>query len=155
MKAYFKIFIVIGLISLFASCKEVNSKQTKEVVSNGFTLTSGNYTGLWNSESTKRTFTDLPVSATINEVASGQFTGGFFISNNFTSCCNSGENDGVISFTIDNNMLSDFKYDDIIPNCNGLFIGSGTLLEDNSIIINVTGNDCDGDHVGTITLSKN
>ncbi|WP_298289005.1 hypothetical protein [uncultured Lutibacter sp.] len=153
MNAY-KILILIGLLLGYNSCKKTNSKNEANVIANKYVLTSGNYTGLWSSKTTNRSFTDLPVSTIIKEVAPGQYTGSFFISNNFTSCCNSGDNDGVISFNIKENILRDFKYNDIIPNCNGLFIGDGKLPEDNSIIINITGTDCDGDHTGTITLSK-
>jgi len=155
MKSFFKIQIVFLLLSLSVSCKQKDTKNTKQEASNEFALISGNYTGFWDSVSTDRAFTDLPISASINEVAPGKFEGGFFISNNFTSCCNSGDNDGAISFTINNNTLNNFKYDDVIPNCKGLFTGKGILIEDNSIIINITGTDCDGDHKGTITLSKN
>ncbi|WP_347922927.1 hypothetical protein [Pontimicrobium sp. SW4] len=146
--------LLICIIISFSSCNQKDSKDKGNPVENEYTLTSGNYTGLWSSSTAERSFTDLPISASINELASGEFKGSFFISNNFTSCCNSGENDGAVSFTIDNNVLSNFKYDDIIPNCNGLFAGNGKLLEDNSIIINITGTDCDGNHSGTITLSK-
>jgi len=146
--------LLICIIISFSSCNQKDSKDKGNPVENEYTLTSGNYTGFWNSTATNTSFTDLPVSASVNEVAPGKFEGGFYISNNFASCCNSGDNDGIISFTIDNNILSNFKYDDIIPNCNGLFTGSGSVLSNNSIKIDIVGTDCDGDHTGTITLSK-
>jgi len=158
--SFFLRILMISLItsiliaSLFTFSDQKNFKEIASTVYNEFTITSGNYTGLWNSRATNSSFTDLPISASINEVAPGQFEGGFFISNNFTSCCNSGDNDGVISFAIDNNTITNFKYDDIITDCNGLFTGSGNVLSNNSIKIDIVGTDCDGNHKGTITLSK-
>lgn len=126
----------------------------KRSIDNEFPLESGNYNGLWNSKTTHRTFTDLPISARIEEVSSGQFKGSFFITSNFTSCCNSGENDGTITFKVNKNVLNEFVYIDIIPKCNGSFTGKGKILDNNLVLIHIQGTDCDGDHKGTITLSK-
>lgn len=117
-------------------------------------LAAGNYRGSWNSTIPTATFTDLPISAKILEVTSGNFEGEFFISGNFVSCCNSGANDGTIGFSMDKNDLNDFSWDDIIPNCTGTFTRTGELTDENAISISITGIDCNGNHTGTINLSK-
>jgi len=115
---------------------------------------SNRYRGLWNSTtSLNRTFSDVAVSGTIDEVSTGNFRGEFFISGNFTPCC--GEfNDGTVSFTIEEGKITSFTYFDSIPNCPGTFNGSGVVNTDGSLLIDITGTDCDGDHVGTISLSN-
>ncbi|MDT0605572.1 hypothetical protein [Croceitalea rosinachiae] len=119
-----------------------------------FNLEEGNYRGLWNSSTSTATFTNLAISAKIEESSTGMFEGEFFISDNFLSCCNSGPNDGTIRFRVSENTLEDFEWDDIIPNCNGTFEGNGELVDDNSFSIDITGLDCDGNHTGTIILSE-
>ncbi len=130
------------------SCKDSNG------ISKQLTIEPGDYKGLWNSKTINRTFENLPISATIKEVGRGKFEGLFFISNNLTSCCNSGESDGTISFTIEKGVINDFIYNDIIPNCNGSFTGNGKIALKNLILVHIQGKDCDGNHTGTITLSK-
>ena len=53
-----------------------------------FNLEESDYRGLWNSSTSTATFTDLPITAKIEESSTGMFEGEFFISDNFSSCCN-------------------------------------------------------------------
>lgn len=156
MKQLIKKTLVVSFLSLFfiGCSKSDDSDSPNEESAKIFSLQAGNYTGLWNSTTPSATFTNLPISARIVETSSGNFDGEFFISGNFVSCCNSGANDGAISFSIDENDLSSFRWDDIIPNCTGTFTGNGKLTNENAFNVSFTGTDCDGSHTGTIRLSK-
>ncbi len=120
-------------------------------------FSTGRYSGVWNSSVVNGpNFSDLGVTSIINngDVA-GNFTGSLFITNNFTSCCGSQGNngDGLITISISNNQVT-FLWDDVIPGCEGTFNGTGTLDEEDKIVLNLTGTDCDGDHIGTLVLTK-
>jgi hypothetical protein len=127
--------------------------ETIRLSENGEPDVSGSYVGEWNGN---LGFVGVPVSAKINRVSSdvNDYEGEFFISTNFTSCCNSGANDGTITLSVEKNMIVDFKWIDIIPNCNGTFIGTGQIMPNGDIELSITGNDCDGSHVAVITLEK-
>lgn len=116
-------------------------------------LSAGNYKGLWNSSTSTATFSNLAISAKISVVSPGKFEGSFYISDNFTSCCG-GANDGTISFTINEEKITGFVWDDTIPGCTGTFTGSGTITSKNTLRIEFICNDCDGDHTGYFTLSQ-
>ena len=120
-------------------------------------LEAGNYRGTWNSSASNGSdFLGLKITARITKISNTEYTGTLYISNNFTSCCGTpGSNgDGEITITIIDGAIA-FKWDDKIPNCNGVFNGTGTYVENNKIVLsNLTGNDCDGSHVGDIELSK-
>jgi len=120
-------------------------------------LKAGRHKGFWNSAVVNGpTFTDLPVTAIINNgETEGSYVGALFITNNFTSCCGTpGDNgDGEITITIVDKEIS-FNWNDRIPFCTGEFNGTGILEESNKIQLNLTGTDCDGDHTGTITFFK-
>ena len=97
---------------------------------------------------------DVAISAEIEETNPGQFRGAFYISNNFTSCCNSGSDDGTITFEVSGDEISNFVWNDIIPNCEGTFEGTGMITSENTFTVDFTGTDCDGDHVGSLRLAK-
>jgi hypothetical protein len=120
---------------------------------NGEPDVSGSYIGEWNGN---LGFEGVPVSAKINRVSAevSDYEGEFFISTNFTSCCNSGANDGTITLSVENNMIVDFEWIDVIPNCNGTFIGTGQIMSNGDVELSITGHDCDGNHVAVITLKK-
>lgn len=77
----------------------------------------------------------------------------FFISSNFTPCCGE-KNDGTISFKIEGNQILNFSYNDTIPDCTGVFSGTGTIDSNGNLEINITGSDCDGNHIATLTLIR-
>ena len=55
----------------------------------------------------------------------------------------------------DGDTITSFYYNDVITDCSGVFTGSGGIrASDRAFVINFTGNDCDGDHVGQIVLKK-
>lgn len=114
---------------------------------------SGSYIGKWNGN---LGFVGIPVSAKINRVSPevNDYQGEFFISTNFTSCCNSGANDGTITLSVKNKKIVNFKWIDVIPNCKGTFIGTGKIMANGNIELSITGNDCDGSHLAVISLEK-
>ncbi|MCB0488249.1 MAG: hypothetical protein KDC99_07225 [Cyclobacteriaceae bacterium] len=135
-------FIVLSVCLL--SCSSDDDEQR--------VLAGGNYKGLWTSNTATASFSNLAISAKLTEVTPGKFEGTFFISNNFTSCCG-GVNDGAISFTVSEDAITNFVWDDTIIGCTGSFEGNGKILSNNSLKMEITGTDCDGDHTGYFTLS--
>lgn len=116
----------------------------------------GNYRGLWNSNATNGSvYTDLKITATIKKITETTYTGSLFISDNYTSCCNSsGTNgDGPISIKIEDGKIT-FKWIDEIPTCKGEFDAIGAYSEKNKFFLNLTGKDCEGDHKGSIEFFK-
>lgn len=120
-------------------------------------LSEGDYRGLWNSSVVNgAVFTDLEITAIIRKgEEKDTYTGALFISNNFTSCCaTTGNNgDGPITITIVDGEVT-LRWTDKIPNCEGEFVATGTLVETNTMKLNLTGTDCDGDHTGTLEFFK-
>lgn len=108
------------------------------------------FKGKWNGN---LGFVDLDISMIVREVSANTFQGDFYVSDNFTSCCNSGTSDGSISYRVENSEIVDFTWNDIIPQCTGSFNGSGNILSGGDLRIDLTGTDCDGDHVAVLTFS--
>ncbi len=145
-------FILLGLV--LNACGSDDSQEEEEQIEE--TTLEGEYRGSWTSVTETTSFTGVPVSARFAFASNSEtrLLGEFFISSNFTSCCESGPNDGSLTMEIDGATITSFRYNDIIPNCGGTFNGTGTISSSEVLEIAFTGNDCDGNHVGTITLSK-
>ena len=129
----------------------------EEVPQEIFSLEAGDFEGQWTSRTATATFEGLSITARVRIESDSIATGELFISSNFTSCCGSDGidgSDGSISFTVSDNRVKSFIWDDVIPNCEGTFNGSGRLAADNSIEVNFTGTDCDGNHTGSLTLKR-
>ncbi len=147
--------LVLALLFVaLTSCGDDDDDDDNNNDDQNLTLSEGDYTGIWNSTTASASFNDIAISARISEVSPGTFEGPFFISGNFTSCCGSGANDGTISFTISDETVEGFEWDDIIPNCEGTFNGQGVITAEDAFRISFTGTDCDGDHTGSLILSK-
>lgn len=134
-------------------CISCNDSEETNPVPEVLVITAGDYKGAWNSSTATRTFSNYPISAKITEVSAGKFEGAFYVTSSFVSCCG-GANDGTISFSITEDAITDFTWDDTIVGCKGLFTGSGTITGKDKLRIDFTGNDCDGNHTGYLTLSK-
>lgn len=108
----------------------------------------GNYVGgWWSNPPTERTYANEPASAIFRAGDSDTtWVGEFFFTRIFESCCGSGPNDGTLSFNLVDSVITNFKYMDIIPGCNGLFEGTGIINKSGTVIINFTGSDCEGEH---------
>ena len=114
------------------------------------------YVGTWNSVTPTATFTDVPISAKLKLVEGNadRLIGELFISSDFTVCCSSGSNDGTLTIDFDGDTITLFHYTDVITGCSGAFDGAGSIRADGAFVIDFTGNDCDGSHVGQFILKK-
>ncbi len=145
--------ITLTTLVLLVTTTAILSCSEDEVANAPLTLSEGNYTGLWNSNTGSASFSNLKISARITEPTTGSFQGTFFISGNYTSCCG-GVDDGTISFRVSDTNIADFVWDDTISGCTGTFSGSGAITAKDALRIQFTGTDCDGNHTGSLTLSK-
>lgn len=108
------------------------------------------FVGKWNGN---LGFENIDISMRMTEVSTNAFEGDFYVSNNYRSCCNSGESDGTVSYSVVGSDIVDFLWNDVIPGCTGTFSGSGTVLSGGNLTIDLTGTDCDGDHIAVLTLT--
>lgn len=117
---------------------------------------SGNYTGTWNSETPSITYTDFAISARFVVSASNpnRINAEFFATPNYTSCCSTNANDGTMIINLDGNTITSFSFTDTIVDCEGTFSGDGMINANGSFVIDFTGNDCDGNHVGQLVYTK-
>lgn len=109
----------------------------------------GKYRGTWNDN----IYSNFGITAVISS-SSDFFSGPFYYSNglpDFSPCCG-GSDDGSISFTLEDQKVSNFIYNqDLLTymgGCPGTYEGTGTLRDIVTLSINFTGNDCDGTHTG-------
>ena len=158
MKNYNLTKLILGIVIItFLGCSKDDSGD-----SNGPTQTpvdtsvlSGNYVGTWSSTTPTASFSGVAISAKLQYSGTDRLVGEFFISPDFTVCCSAGSNDGTVILDFDGDIITSFYYDDVITDCSGIFNGSGEIrASDKAFVIDFTGNDCDGDHVGQIILRK-
>lgn len=146
--------LIILLLFCFVGCSSDDSPEEKPEEEE-VTL-DNKYVGTWNSVTPTATFTDVPISAKLQPVEgnANRLIGELFISSNFTVCCSSGSNDGTLTIDFDGDTITLFHYSDVITGCSGAFDGTGSIRADGAFVINFTGNDCDGSHVGQFILKK-
>ena len=154
-----KTIILIALITFMGCSKDddESGETTSTPTPIDYSILSGNYTGTWSSTTQTATFSSVPVSAKLQYSGSNtdKLIGEFFISGNYTVCCSAGNNDGTLDIDFDGDTITSFRYNDVITDCSGTFDGSGEIrATDKAFVIDFTGNDCDGDHVGQIVLRK-
>ena len=107
----------------------------------------GRYVGGWTSDPpTSSKYEGISISAIFTEVREGEFAGEFFFTSSYKSCCGDNPNDGTLSMFVVGNEITSWRYVDQIPNCNGIFEGSGTVADDGRLLIEFTGSDCEGEH---------
>lgn len=147
------LFVILAIC--FLGCSGGSDDSEEQQQEEEATL-EGNYRGSWDSTTSSATFTGVAVSAKLQFGGSSNvLTGSFFISSDFTVCCSAGENDGTLVINFDGDTITAFNYNDVITNCSGTFNGTGVIrASDKALVIDFTGNDCDGDHVGQIVLKK-
>ncbi len=140
------------LIALNSSCKSDDNAEGE--VTNGQGI-ARNYQGTWSSTLPSKTYENLAISARVNETDDPKvFKGEFFFSATLTSCCNSGENDGLLTFEIDGKTVTKFRYDDRVLSCSGIFEGTGSIGDDGKITINFSGSDCEGEHTEGLLIFR-
>ncbi len=118
------------------------------------TTLAGDYSGNWDSTTPSASFFGVDVSTRLTSNAQEtRLSGPFFISPNLEPRFGA-TNDGRIVIELDGNTITSFTYTDAIPGCTGNFSGTGEITSTGALVIDFTGTDCDGDHVGKIVLTK-
>jgi hypothetical protein len=117
---------------------------------------SGNYRGTWNSVTPSITYTDFAISARFVVSASNpnRIDAEFFATSNYTSCCSTNVNDGTMIINLDDTTITSFTFTDTIVDCEGSFSGDGIINANENFVIDFTGTDCDGAHVGQLVFIK-
>ncbi|CAN0459307.1 unnamed protein product, partial [Ectocarpus fasciculatus] len=113
--------------------------------------------GWWSNAASGSVYENYPASISIAAGSSDtEWVGEFFYTRNHISCCSAtNPNDGSISFTMVDSVITNFQYIGNLPECAGSFQGEGVLNDSGTIIIQLTGSDCEGVHTGTrIEMSK-
>jgi len=158
MKTHLTPYAWIVCLCLFiSSCSSDDGNEPVQMeedpVEESFT---GDYRGTWNSVTPSVTFTDFPISARFVVSASNpnRIDAEFFATSNFTSCCSTNANDGTMIINLDGNTITSFSFTDTIVDCEGSFSGDGMINANGNFIIDFTGNDCDGDHVGQLLFIR-
>ncbi len=114
-----------------------------------------NYLGSWSSTLPSKKYENYPISARVTATDDPNvFQGEFFFAVGLVSCCNSGENDGLLRFEIDGKTVTKFRYDDRVRACSGLFEGTGSIADDGVITINFSGADCEGTHTDGLLIFR-
>lgn len=150
-------WIICLCVCLFSCSSDDNNNEPQQMeedpVEASFT---GNYLGTWNSVTPTITYTDFAISARFVESASNpnRINAEFFATSNYTSCCSTNANDGTMIINLDGNTITSFTFTDTIVDCEGSFSGDGMIDANGNFIIDFTGNDCDGDHVGQLLFIK-
>lgn len=136
-------------------CEKATDTEIEEEIEEMFEGHEGKYPGGWTSTTPITSYTNYPISGIFRYSNSDKtkIRAEFFATGNYKSCCDL-DNDGIMTFEIVNDSIKNFYFDDKVLDCEGQFRGSGIVAESGNIIIDFTGNDCDGDHVGTLTFRK-
>lgn len=130
-----------------------SSDDDNKVIEQDLTYLEGNYVGTWNSTTPSKDYVDYEISARVLTSDNNELTGTFFYTRNFEVCCSDAEYDGTFTIKIDGKNIKSFRLDDVQRDCEAVFTGDGTVREgDNALVIDITGTDCKGAHVGQIIL---
>ncbi|WP_299680290.1 hypothetical protein [uncultured Dokdonia sp.] len=159
MKTHLTLYAWMLCLCLFiCSCSsDDNNNEPQQMeedpVEESFT---GDYRGTWNSVTPSITYTDFAISAkfVVSAANPNRIDAQFFATSNFTSCCSTNANDGTMIINLDGDTITSFSFIDTIVDCEGSFSGNGMIDANGNFIIDFTGNDCDGDHVGQLLFIK-
>ncbi len=144
----------IGFTVLIEDDVLLNSQIAEAKITDGHFL-DGRFIGTWDDN----IYTAFGITAELT-FKGNLISGPFWYSSNFTSCCG-GQNDGMISFKLQEDQISTFRYDQRLVSfmggaCNGIYTGEGVLENLTDLVINFSGDDCEGPHTnGRIVLRKN
>lgn len=114
----------------------------------------GKYIGTWDDN----IYTGFGISAELT-LAGSTLGGPFWYSRNYTSCCG-GETDGKITLRLSDQEITDFTYNQTLVQfmggaCNGTYKGTGQIENFTDLVIDFSGDDCEGPHTnGKIRLMK-
>ena len=156
MKIKLNTFVLALVCLCFISCSSSDDSED-EIIPEQPVGFKGEYTGTWSSTTPSITYTDYPVSITIEQerVSGNEITlsGPFFATGSNVSCCGNTDDGSVVIEIVDNTITS-FSFNDRIEGCTGNFTGSGVVTSNGTLVIDFEGNDCDGDHVGVMRFFK-
>lgn len=152
-KTCFRSILFILACLFIVSCAKTEDQE--EIEEEIFIGLEGKYGGGWTSVTESTSFTDYPVTAIFRYSNESQtmMTGEFFATGNFTSTSDL-DNDGTMTFTLDDDVINNFYFDDKIVGCEGIFRGQGIVTSEEDFEIEFTGTDCDGTHSGTLIFVK-
>ncbi|MEM7375656.1 MAG: hypothetical protein AAF587_44095 [Bacteroidota bacterium] len=110
----------------------------------------GKYKGDWSDN----LFSGIAISCSIEGKGNALFRGPVYISGNFTPAFGATNDNGEIKMEIADDVISSFEFNQHAPDymggCPGLYTGSGIVDDNFNLIINFTGDDCDGHHTDGI-----
>jgi len=141
-------------IYIYTPFNEALSSSSATIVLADEPVLNGDFVGTWNDN----LYDNLGVSFSINAFTN-RYTGDFFASTNLAPVWGS-INDGRVSLLVaEDGTISNFTYNQDLPGfmdgCPGLYVGSGRVENDFTLIINFTGDDCEGAHLnGVLELTK-
>ncbi len=116
---------------------------------NSFGGIEGEYVGEWTSDPPNdNRYNQIPISAILRRVDGDQYSGEFFFTKHLVPCCGGVDHNGTLEVRLEGRKVVSWIYKDEIPNCNGLFEGTGAINEDGEISIEFGGSDCEGEHSG-------
>lgn len=141
-------FLLLGVMGC-------SSDDENKIVDQDLTYLKGNYVGTWNSKTPIKDYVDFPISARVLTSDNNELTGTFFYTRNFSVCCSDAEYDGTFTAKIDGKVVKSFRLDDVQRDCEAVFTGTGIVRDgDNALVVDITGTDCKGAHVGQIILVR-
>jgi hypothetical protein len=149
------LLLLLFILFIVASCSD-ETKMEQEKEEEEISI-AGDYTGTWDDN----IYTAFPISAKLSESRTNHYNGPFFYSQNgsFVPCCMDSGNNGQISFEVKGDSIINFIYNQNLQfymgGCPGIYTGSGTINDSGWLLIDFTGDDCDGTHMGgKIVLRK-
>lgn len=157
MKTSFKLFLCAFLmISLSISCSSDDPEPQEEQEMEEEETLSGEYTGTWDSTTPTVTFSGFPITAkfVVSSSNPNRINAEFFATDSYVSCCSTNPNDGTMVINLDGSTITSFTFNDTIVDCEGSFTGSGIIDATGTFVIDFTGDDCDGAHVGQLKFKK-
>lgn len=143
------LFFILLLSFIVVSCSSENEEEEPIPEEEELTL-DGDYTGTWDDN----IYTSFPISARLSMPIDDFLSGPFFYSQDgsFVPCCQDAEDNGKISFEIKGDSIVNFIYNQQLQfymgGCPGTYTGSGTINSQGWLLIDFSGDDCDGTHTG-------
>ncbi|MEO0573117.1 MAG: hypothetical protein AAF039_15525 [Bacteroidota bacterium] len=136
-----------------AEMEEIGEEMEEEV---GEISLEGDYRGTWSSTTDQGlTFSGVTISAIFEftDNTETRLRGWFFLSDSPGTI---NENLGTMTLSLDGNTITSFRFFDTIPDCNGDFTGTGSVISRNpfTLEIDFTGEDCDGNHIGQMVFTR-
>ena len=144
----FKAVRFLAMLLIFSACSGDEAVE-EPIVETEFAFV-GNWLGTWSDN----LFQSIQISTKVRKTGTDEYLGDFYINNNGNAAYTAGyggNTDGQITFETKGDSVLNFVYLQNAPEymggCPGTYEGSGVIRRDlNRLIINFTGNDCDGFH---------